>query len=270
MTDRRLTPANDRVALAGHATSGQKVVTPEAACVVVPVADLRAEPNGSRDRQLLMGASFDILERRQGWAFGIAARDGYVGYVDERQLGPSKAATHVVSVRATHGYPTDDFKAEAQASFSFGSRLTIVDERRKFVEAEGGFFVPKPHVRPIDRPFSDPVTMAQIFFGAPYLWGGNSTFGIDCSGLVQEALTACGITCPGDSDLQSALGSEANDAYRRGDLLFWQGHVALCVDSDVLIHANAYHMAVQYEPIGKAISRIEAQGDGPLIAHRRL
>lgn len=270
MTDRRVMPANARVALKGYAQQGQSEVTAEATSVSKPVADLRDAPNGKRDRQLVMGEQFDVLERHQGWAFGRAAKDGYVGYVAEGDLGFPFTPTHVISARATHVYPADDFKSEAQDSLSFGSRICVVDERRKFFETDTGRFVPKAHVRLIDRPFSDPVTVAQLFFGTPYLWGGNSSFGIDCSGLVQAGFVACGMPCPGDSDQQMALGQDAHSTYARGDLLFWKGHIALCVDGETLIHANAHHMAVSYEPITKAIARIEAQGDGPLTAHRRM
>lgn len=275
MMDRRLTPANARVALRSHATDCQIEVTPERATVCVPVTDLRTGPEGRRERQLLWGDGFDVLERRQGWAFGIAQRGGYVGYVLESNLGTALTPTHLVSVRATHLYPRDDLKSEAVLSLSFGSRIRVVDERAKFMEVaigevDGGLFVPKPHIRPIERPFSDPVTVTQLFFGTPYLWGGNSAFGIDCSGLVQAGLLACGIECPSDSDMQMALGSEAVGPYQRGDLLFWKGHVALCVDEAVMIHANAHHMAVAYEPIERAVSRIIAQGGGPVTAHRRL
>lgn len=270
MSDRRLTPANARVALAGFALQGQVEVAPSRFSVSKPVADLRVALSGARERQLVMGEAFDVLERQQGWAFGCAVRDGYVGYVAEGDLGFPFDATHIISVRASHLYPKDDFKSEARASLPFGARLRVIDERRKFVETDTGQFVPKAHVRLIDRPFSDPVTVAQLHFGAPYLWGGNSSFGIDCSGLVQAGLLACQIACPGDSDQQMALGKSADDAYQRGDLLFWQGHVALCVDDETLIHANAHHMAVAYEPIVKAIARIEAQGDGCVTAHRRI
>ncbi len=268
--DRRLTPANARVALSGFARDGQAEVVPAAYGVDQPVADLRAAPGGARDRQFLWGERFDVLEVHEGWAFGRAAKDGYVGYVEEADLAAYLAPTHLISARATHLYPSDSFKSEAVTSLSFGSKIRVIDERKKFLEIEGGLYVPKAHVRPIERPFSDPVTIAQLFFGTPYLWGGNSAFGIDCSGLVQAGLLACGIDCPGDSDLQSALGGEATGGCQRGDLLFWNGHVALCVDAEVLIHANAHHMAVNYEPIERAIARIEAQGDGPVTAHRRL
>ena len=126
-------------------------------------------------------------------------------------------------------------------------------------------------MRGLERPFSDPATVAQLHFGVPYLWGGNSTLGIDCSGLVAAALRACDIACPADSDMQQqVLGRPFEGEYERGDLLFWKGHVGMMVDPETLIHANAHHMATAYEPIERAILRIAAQGDGPVIARRRL
>ena len=118
---------------------------------------------------------------------------------------------------------------------------------------------------------SDPATVAQLHFGVPYLWGGNSTFGIDCSGLIAASLSACGQKCPADSDMQrNGLGADLSGPMQRGDLIFWQGHVGMMVDAETMIHANAHHMATVYEPIDKAILRIAAQGDGPVLARKRL
>jgi cell wall-associated NlpC family hydrolase len=274
VTDPRLTPSNGRVAEAGweNRVEADRFVTGTWRGVTTPLTDLRRSPGGARDRQLLLGERFLVLETVDGWSFGRADRDGYVGYVAAGDLGADASATHIVSARSTHLYPVADMKSPEIAALSFGSRVTIRHELRAFFETATGAFVPKPHLRPVDHPFRDPVTVAQLFFGTPYLWGGNSAFGIDCSGLVQAALLACGIACPGDSDLQMTLGRELTmDApTRRGDLFFWKGHVAMAVDDQTVIHANAHHMAVAYEPIGAAIARIEAQGGGGVTARRRL
>ncbi len=134
-------------------------------------------------------------------------------------------------------------------------------------------FVPAQHLRPLDEPDSDPAAVAQRFTGTPYHWGGNSGFGIDCSGLVQAACLACGVACPGDSDQQEArLGQPLPGGTQpeRNDLLFWKGHVALVVSDSALIHANAHHMAVTCEDIDTALARIEKQGDGLVTSHKRL
>ncbi len=272
--DRRLTPANGRVA--AEVLRGQVMadafVTGAPARVLVPVTDLCRAPDGPRERQLLLGAAVTIYERRGGWAFVQAVADSYVGYVAEAALGPAQVPTHFVATPATHLYDAADIKSRDLMGLSFGSRVAVLAEGRRFWETAEGF-VPKPHLRPLDRPFADPVTVAQLHFGVPYLWGGNSIRGIDCSGLVQAALRACATACPGDSDLQrAALGADLPEgaAPERGDLWFWKGHVGLVVDADTLIHANAHHMAVAYERLDKAATRIAAQGDGPVIARKRL
>ncbi|MDZ7904516.1 MAG: NlpC/P60 family protein [Cypionkella sp.] len=132
-------------------------------------------------------------------------------------------------------------------------------------------YIPLPHIRPLHSGFSDPVAVAEMFLGAPYLWGGNSAVGIDCSGLVQGAYLACGILAPADSDLQQSMGVDAaGSPYLRGDLLFWRGHVALVVDGAQLIHANGHSMTVAYEGISDCITRISASGGGGVTAHRRV
>lgn len=271
MTDRRLTPANGRVAamhLAGQ-VDAERYLEGWPAMVAAPVVDLRAAPDGPRDRQLLLGAIVTVFEDLDGWSF-VQGGDGYVGYVQSDRLATVTPPTHFVATAATHAYAEEDFKSPDLHGLPFGARVKVLDERRKFFETNVGF-VPKSHLRALDRPFTDPATVAQLHFGAPYLWGGNSTRGIDCSGLVAAALQSCAIPCPADSDMQQAdLGAPFEGAFQRGDLLFWKGHVGMMVDDTTLIHANAHHMATAYEPVERAILRIEAQGDGPVVARKRL
>ena len=274
MSDRRLTPANGLVA-ASHLkgqVEAEAFVDGEAASIGQVVVDLLAKPDGKRDRQLLMGAAVTVYGRRDGWAFVQAKRDGYVGYVKEAALTQHHSPTHRVATPATHAYATESFKSQDLLHLPFGAELSVIDERHKFFETPQGF-IPKKHLRPLTHPFSDPATVAQLFFGVPYLWGGNSSLGIDCSGLVQAAYQACGHICPGDSDLQQeGLGRalDANASLHRGDLIFWKGHIAMMVDGETMIHANAHHMAVVYEGLAQATLRIKAQGDGDITARRRV
>lgn len=250
----------------------ESFVQGEPARIVLPVVDLLDAPGGRRDRQLLFGDKISVFERREGFGFVQAARDGYVGYVAEAGIGDLVEPTHRVATRATHVYVNEDMKSPDRMRLSFGARVRVVDERRAFFETPEGF-VPKKHLRPLTRPFADPVTIAQLHFGTPYLWGGNSDLGIDCSGLVQAACLACDIACPGDSDLQfAALGEKlgADIPPQRGDLWFWKGHVGWVVDAETLLHANAHHMAVAYEPLEAARLRIEAQGGGVVTARKRI
>ena len=240
--------------------------------VARPVVDLLRTPDGPRDRQLLLGDEVVVHNTHAGWAEVEAAKDGYRGFVPSDALQDSAGATHWVSAPATHGYDAEDFKSPDRASFSFGSRLRVLREGARFSETDQGF-VPKAHLRAIGDYLNDPVAVAETLIGTPYLWGGNSRFGIDCSGLVQLSCLACGIACPGDSGPQErALGRRLADdsRYQRGDLLFWKGHVAWVRDPDTLLHANVHAMAVALEPIGPAITRIAEQGDGPVTAHKRL
>lgn len=267
--DRRLTPATDRVALESLCGVIERpAYTPgHSARLCVALADLMTAPGGRRDRQVNFGADVTVIEERDGWCFVQAALDGYCGWLPgpalARDLPP---VTHRVTAPATHIYPAPDIKLPQIASLSIGARLSVAGIEGRFARLVTGGFVPAAHIG--DRPAADPVPVAESLLGTPYLWGGNSRNGIDCSGLVQAALTACGIACPGDSDLQRAAFPVA-DGIRRGDLLFWPGHVAMAMGSDRMIHATAWTMSVRIEPIADAIARIDANGDGPFLGARR-
>lgn len=275
MTDRRLTPANGRVAHVSlrDEVAAERYVEGEPFRVRIPVADLRPAPDRPRDRQLLFGEEFLVLDHADGHVFGQAEKDGYVGWVAAGALAPRRGpATHRVSAAATHVYLRPDIKTEEAALLSIGSRLEVIATHPGFIETAEGWFLPQQHVAPVGVPESDPVTVAARLLGAPYLWGGNSYLGIDCSGLVQLSLTACGIACPGDSDLQrERVGEEIaqGTALRRGDLLFWTGHVAMVVDAERLIHATGHAMTVVHEGIAAAQARILTSEGLPVRTIRR-
>ncbi len=271
MSDPRLTPANGRAAL--ERLRGQvdapRFVPGEAARVTVPLSDLCRSPGGARDRQLLWGEAVTVIDRQDGWAFVEAARDGYCGYLREVYLGPARPATHRVTAPATHLYPEPRVQAHETAALSFGALLTVNGGSGQFVSTPDGF-VPAQHVRPLAKVFDDPVYVAGLFLGTPYLWGGNSRDGIDCSGLVQAAWLACGRACPGDSDLQQSLGRPLADdvPHARGDLIFWPGHVAIMADEARVLHATGHAMAVVLEDLTEATARIAALGHGIVVRRR--
>ncbi|WP_300071172.1 NlpC/P60 family protein [uncultured Ruegeria sp.] len=240
--------------------------------IIQPVVDLQRRPDGPRDRQLLYGDTVKVAERISGWSRVTSDKDSYTGWVASEHLGSTLSETHCITVPATHAYERADMKSRDLTSLSYGSKVKMLSEQNGFLETELGF-IPSVHCAPITEKAADPVAVAELFLGTPYLWGGNSRFGLDCSGLVQVGLLACGIACPGDSGEQErVLGASVPDETpaKRGDLLFWKGHVAWVSGSNMLLHANAHHMAVAFEPMGQAIARIQAQGDGPVTAHKRL
>ncbi|MGV6811341.1 MAG: C40 family peptidase [Brevirhabdus sp.] len=275
MSDPRQTPANANVAhitLKGR-VSAQRFVEGSWHRVTTPLCDLTRRPGGARDRQLLFGERILVLETVEGIAFGETERDGYVGYVDATHLGADVQPTHWVSARSTHRYSAPDFKSSEVSVLSFGSWLCVTGEQDNFARLDTGQHVPLQHVRALDDWLDDPATVAEGFLGTPYLWGGNSGAGIDCSGLVQAALLACGTACPRDSDQQqAALGTvlPGDVAPARGDLVFWKGHVGMMLDETMLIHANAHHMATVVEPLAQAEARIKANEFGPITARKRL
>lgn len=267
-----MTPFSGRVA---HVSLRGQVDAPltegEAVIVVAALADLLAQPGGARDRQLLLGDAVTVIDRDRGHVFVQAAKDGYCGWLAEAAVGCATVPTHWVASPATHVYPEARVQAREVMGLSLGARLAVLAEMGDWAETPQGF-VPASHLRRIGDWLTDAAGVAESLIGTPYLWGGNSRAGVDCSGLVQLALHAAGRVCPGDSDQQQTLGAAVSDdaAGRRGDLLFWKGHVAMVVDVTHLIHANGHTMSVAYEAMTVAADRIAAQGGGPVTARRRI
>jgi cell wall-associated NlpC family hydrolase len=270
--DRRLWKATARAAhlsLRGQ-VAAERFVEGENLRLAVPLADLLRAPDGARERQLVAGEGFTVIDRDQGHAFGFAEKDGYCGWLAETALATAPEPSHFVASSGTHAYAEPRVQS-AETPLPAGALVTVTGAAGSFAVTNLGH-VPASHLRALGDWQSDPVAVAEQFLGTPYLWGGNSRAGIDCSGLVQRALLCCGIACPGDSDMQQALGTEIppGSPLRRGDLLFWRGHVALVVDADRLIHANGHSMSVAHEALAACIARIEAQEGGRVTHRRRL
>lgn len=272
--DPRTTPANGRVAaqhLKGQIDSDQFVEGELTQCKAA-AADIQGKPNGRRTTQLLFGDMFEVFERNAGYAFGQSVYDGYCGYVREDLLGDPHVATHWVVSPATHIYPGPNMKFMTRGALYFGSEVTVDAVEGKWARLQDGTYVPKVHLVPTEARLQDPVAVADLFLGTPYLWGGSTRYGIDCSGLVQIAYRSCGMDCPRDSDMQENEMGELIDLadVQRGDLLFWKGHVGFTSSEAMVLHANAHHMAVAYEPLKEAIERIEKSGGGPVTSIKRV
>lgn len=275
MPDARVTLA--RCGVAARALEGiveaKRFVDTTLLQVRLPVTALRRSPAADAEQldQVLFGELFEVLEDADGWAFGQARRDGYVGYVAASELAaPGAPATHVVSALRTYGYTGPSIKTAPMGLYSLNTPLAEEGREGRFVKTAGGWFV-ADHLAAIDQPAADFVAVAERFLGTPYFWGGRTSVGLDCSGLVQQALYAAGLPCPRDSDQQAAMGARVEPwELRRGDLVFWKGHVAIMVSATEIIHANAAAMAVTIEPLAVAIERTRSNGGGEPTAYRRL
>jgi cell wall-associated NlpC family hydrolase len=275
--DPRLTPIRQRPA--GHSGEPARPLAGRLYEVVEPTAPLRRapSPDAPLDTEALRGERVTVYETtEEGWAWGQLALDGYVGYLPAAALrDPGPAPTHKVAALRTLVFPGPSVKLPPAEALPLGSRLAIARIEQPFAVIASGGYVPLRHLAAIDSAERDFVAVAERFLGTPYLWGGKTSLGLDCSGLVQVALTACGFPCPRDSDMQeAALGMPLAPArglakLQRGDLLFWKGHVAIVRDHATLVHANVLHMAVAVEPIAEAIGRIRAAGS-EVTSVRRL
>jgi cell wall-associated NlpC family hydrolase len=268
--DVRLTPARDDIA-AAHlkgAVRAARYVEGRVLAADDGAVALRAKPSAlSRlETQLLFGEKFTVYDEADGWAWGQCAFDGYVGYVERRFLGaPHGAATHRVSARFSHIYEAGEVKSPATGRLPMNAKLSVSQVGPKFAALSGGGFVPVAHIALIDEVCADFVSIAEQLLGVPYLWGGRSPDGIDCSGLVQNALERCGVDAPRDSDMQEhALGHDVlgglKSQLRRGDLVFWSDHVGIMCDGATMLHSNSRHMMVAKERLFDVVARNEAAG----------
>ncbi len=247
--------------------------------VIAPQAPLRQEPrpDAPLETEALLGECVTIYDSNaEGWAWGQLAADNYVGWLPLGALAPPGVPpTHKVAALRSFAFPGPSIKLPPIEALPLGAKLAVVRIEDRLAVTQAGGYVPAAHLKPIGENESDFVVVAERFVGVPYLWGGKTALGLDCSGLVQIALTACGVSCPRDTDMQdAALGNQvrANADWsnlERGDFVFWKGHVAIVHDAASLLHANAFHLAAAIAPIAAAIARIRAAGS-EITSVRRL
>jgi len=270
--DPRVTPARDDLAakeLQGKVKAA-RFVEGRRYEVVESQAPLRTEPRPDAllATEALKGERVTIYETNaEGWAWGQLSADGHVGWLPANALAPPGAPpTHRVTALRTLAFPGPSIKLPPIEALPLGAVLAVTRVEDRLAVTSAGAFVPAVHLAPIGSYETDFVAVAERFLGVPYLWGGKTALGIDCSGLVQIAFAACGIACPRDSDMQeAALGARLTAAgdlsdLKRGDLIFWKGHVAILRNELSLVHANAFHMAVAIEPVAEAVARIRNSG----------
>lgn len=263
-------------ALEGKVDAG-RFVEPRPMQVIEPVVTLHKAPrfDAMQVTQALFGEQVKLFHEEEGWAWVQLAKDGYVGYVNGNALSPQVVApTHRVAVPSTFMYPEANLKTLPAVPLTLNAQVAVTGESGAFSQLSNGRFVFTAHLKNIEDGETDFVAVAEMFRHVPYYWGGKSVHGLDCSGLVQLALEACGSTALRDSDMQEATLGERLlvndlDSLKRGDLVFWNGHVGIMTDERTLLHANGHHMMVVAEPLKAAVERIAARY-GQLTSIRRF
>ncbi len=271
-----MTPIRDGVAsrtLEGTLRA-EVYLDPKSMSCAVPAAGVHRAPDAASEQmdQLLFGEVFEAIEEEGPWLWGQARRDGYVGFVAAPSLLPLlPEPSHRVAAIRTYAFAEPSIKTRASGPYSMNALVAVEAEDGRLSKVAGAGWMAQEHLMPIGTFETDWAGVAKRFMGAPYLWGGRESLGLDCSGLVQQALFACGLACPRDADQQARLGHEiARGDFARGDLVFWNGHVAIGLDAERVVHANGFHMMVAIEPLDVAINRIAAAGVGQPSTFRRL
>lgn len=245
--------------------------------ITCAVAPLLRVPDGdaSLDTQLLFGELFDVYEiRPDGWVWGQSVLDRYVGYLPPGCLSdPVASATHRVVTLHAQTYAAPTLKLPPKTTLGLGALVAVSTVEAGYAQVATGGWIAEDHLRPLDQTGPDWVSVAERFVGVPYVWGGRSSQGLDCSALIQLARQAAGFDCPRDSDMQEAALGETlppGTPPRRGDLVFWTGHVGVMVDAETLLHSTAHTMQTLREPLAQAVARIVRAEFGAVTRHARL
>jgi hypothetical protein len=266
--DKRLTPARPDLAaehLRGK-VQAQRYAPGEACWIGAGIANVLPKPDAlaGLDTQAIFGEPFTVYERKGQWVWGQLARDGYVGFVQDTfvETGVMSPAYRVCALRAPV-FARADLKSAHLGYLPLNAAISVASEEADYVELKSGGWLSRKHVSDFGSAEPDWVAVAERILGAPYLWGGKTPDGLDCSGLIQTAMHAAGLECPRDTDMQErALGSALAEGTKlqRGDVVFWKGHVGVMRNDTELLHANAHHMCTAIEPLAEAITRIAAKG----------
>ena len=282
LLDPRTTPLRDGIAsqsLEGLVRA-EVYLEPTVRVCAAAAASVHREPSLASEMldELLFGEIFEVIEEDAGgFVWGQSRRDGYLGFVEVSALGgPPPEPTHRVAALRTYAFADASIKSRALNLYSMNALVAVETDDGRLSKVTGAGWITSAHLAPMGVFAQDAAAVAEQFLGAPYLWGGRQSLGLDCSGLIQAALHACGQACPRDTDQQEGLGTAvAQTEFGRGDLVFWKGHVAMGLDEAGLeggriVHASGHHMAVVIEPLETAIRRIEAAGSGAPTSFRRL